>query len=100
MEVIKLEEFIEKYWDNPEYETNTFAFGENVVAMKSMLKESNTRIKFTKSQYFPQIWGEIRENQYGFCVGVQFRFNEVRILDMGELIAEIKIDLPEEEEVL
>ena len=97
MVLIKLEDFIEKYWNNPEYENNTFAFGENVVAMRSMLNESNTKIRFTKSPYFPQIWGEIRENRYGLCVGVQFRFNEVRILDMGESIKELKIDLPEEE---
>ena len=97
METIKLEDFILKYWNNPEYETNTFAFGEETVVNKSMLKDSNIHINFVKSMHLPLVWGEIREDKTRFLIGVQFRFREVKILDMGEAIFHFKIDLPEEE---
>ena len=97
MELIKLEDFIEQYWNNEEYGVNTFAFGEDVVVNKNMLSDNNIFIKFVKSEYLPKIWGEVRDLKYGFCIGLQFRFNEVKILDMGETIRHFKIDLPEEE---
>lgn len=97
MELIKLEQFIEEYWKNPEYEELTFAFGEEVVITKGMLNDAHIHLRFAKSSYFPKVWGEIRDDYTNFIVGIQFRFNEVKILDMGKTVFHIKIDLPEEE---
>ena len=97
METIKLEDFIIKYWNNPEYEANTFAFGENVVVNKSMLEDDHIHINFVKSYNLPQVWGEVRDDYTHLMIGIQFNFKEVKIFDMGETVFHFKIDLPEEE---
>lgn len=96
MELIKLEDFIEKYWNNPEYETNTFIFDE-VVVTKSLLENSHIHINFVKSIHLPQVWGEVRDDYAHLMIGIQFNFKEVKIFDAGEKIFHFKIDLPEEE---
>ena len=96
METIKLEDFIKEYWKNEDYKEYTFVFG-NTIANRDMLDSCNMYIQFEKSKYFPKVWGEVREREYGFYVGVQFDFTEVRILESGNLVFHLKIDLPEEE---
>ena len=96
MELVSLNEFIEKYWNNEDYKDYTFVFG-NTIANRDMLEHTKMYIHFIESEYFPKVWGELREKTNGYCVGLQFDFTEVKILEVGTLVFHLKIEVPDKE---
>lgn len=100
MENISLKEFVEKYWNNKDYEDITFIFQENntggsVVTTPNLFKSNNLDIEF--STFRERLWGEVRNKDSNY-MGIQFSFNTVAIYDFGICKIELKVLAPEEEE--
>ena len=100
METIKLEEFIEKYWNNKKYENMSFIFteggsGARTITTPYLLKDING-LKLEFDITFSKAWGEVR-NKDSRYLGIQFSFNTVFIYEFEACNIELEIELPKEE---
>lgn len=92
MEPIKLDEFVEEYWNNSKYENHTFIFSNganssSIIADPFFVKHMGNNLHF---EYFRGVaYGEVKhEMTYS---GIQFSFKSVAIYHDGVESARIEI---------
>ena len=101
MEKISLKKFVEKYWNNKEYEDKSFIFtekegGARIITTPYLLKDINgLKLEFDDS--FSKAWGEAK-NKDSRYLGLQFSFNTVFIYEFEKCDIELEIELPKEED--
>ena len=100
MEKISLKEFVEKYWNNKEYEDKSFIFTEGgsearIITTPYLFKDINgLNLEFDDS--FSKAWGEVKNKESRY-MGIQFSFNTVFIYELEVCNIELEIELPKEE---
>lgn len=100
MEKISLKEFVDKYWNNKNYEDRTFIFkegnvGGSVTTTPYLFKSNDLKLDF--STFREVIWGEVKNKESRY-MGMQFSFNSVSIYDFGVCDIDLEIETPQEED--